>query len=917
MSNHIKSPILTLEEAAQFLQVTPDELLAEILAGKVPARQIAGKWRLSRDSLRKLFEDFTSESPTVTSEGPLESVALYTDPLKDKQVTARELDSEIALVDTSFQVVTVATQAQIRDQDDKHAGKDEPVKVESTSGRVRGTVYSYNIRQGFGHARLPDNRVVWVESNELINEADTLYTGLIIEFDLHYVTNRGLVAKKIAKSRISDIGKEESEKGQERVSFPVQPPKKQTPISGSTRAQNFYQKAALARTEGRFDEARHFFNKAIESGAGAAVYTAFFKMADERGWHREASKIIQQAISEFPSHAAFYEMYGQLERRGRNYTRAVAIFREGLIHSPTHVSLRWGLGQTLVQIGTEQSLKEAATIFAKLDSEKKLNKDDRIYQRFQALRSSPRANRVYDFLQQIPSIKMGLFGIGRMVKQELPSHITDIIVETANPELSESFGLTGAFLVRCFRRDPRQSELQELSQYIRSLGPQGEVVGLQDRKVVLHSSMAFVAVPNSSKVRDQIMSLLSENNEAIVPLDDQIFGTSEPLNALREVLGQYLGSRDLYSSTQPVSGRRFFGRDRLLRQLTDEVSRGEFLGLYGLRKMGKTSLIYQFRDQRLVSEAVAYVDLQASHIENTKNCNPLYYELERDLYVRLRSRSIRHAELLRLGKIERYSDLGEQAERASLIFVEDMKSFLNALSKDEVPGVRRLVIVLDELEKILPLAGQSRIDGYLEFFGLLRGLAQTERYRGLISSVVVAANASISERGYWEGRENPVFALYKPVFLTPLSEVECEEMILTLGKGMSVYWEPEAIHTVFQETGGHPFLTRSLCSRIARQHPIRPLTVSSKMVMEQIRPFIRDEGTKLSQITELLHNNFPEEEQFLVQIALNEHPADLPDEHVSHLLHYHLVATDGQDYRVTLNLLRRWLRRQAGIRDEI
>jgi len=630
----------------------------------------------------------------------------------------------------------------------------------------------------------------------------------------------------------------------------------------------------------------------------------------EKGNRADAQHIIQQAIETFPDHPQYYEMYGQMERRGRRYQHAEEIFRQGLAYSPRHVSLRRGLAQILVLIGTEKSLKEAGEIFAALDREGKLYKQDGLYQRFKALQRSPRANKAFDFFQRITGTRVGIAG-----RRDLPAHITDIVLEINNPELGESFGLSGAFLVRCFQRGPRQIEIVDLSKYLRSLGPQG-ILGLQDREVVLNPSLAFIAVPNSDAVRDQVMSILSDSNEAIVPLDDALFGSSEePLKSLRDLLGQYLGSRDLYSSTLPVSGRRFFGREQLLLQLADEVQRGQFLGIYGLRKMGKTSLIYQFRDEKLRGEAVAYVDLQASAALAVKNCAPVYWELERDLYLRLHEYNQEAANLLRLGKADRFSALPENGTRAGLLFAEDMRAFLDALSAGRVPSMQRLVIVLDEVERLLPVAGQRGIEGYVEFFGLLRGLAQTERYRGLLSSVVVAANAAISERGYWEGRENPVFALYKPVFLPPLSDVECTEMIRSLGKGMSVYWDDGAISAVFVETGGHPFLTRALCSRITRQNVSRPLKVTAAMVQAQIGPFIRDEGDKLEQVIELLRTNFPQEELFLQQIALGEAPAEMPDESLRHLLGYHLIVPEGMGYRVTLNLLRRWLRRRAGIRE--
>jgi len=375
---------------------------------------------------------------------------------------------------------------------------------------------------------------------------------------------------------------------------------------------------------------------------------------------------------------------------------------------------------------------------------------------------------------------------------------------------------------------------------------------------------------------------------------------------------QYLDLGDLYSSTLPVSGRNFFGREKWLVQLSDLIQQGEFLGIYGLRKMGKTSLIYQFRDERLRGEAVAYVDLQASPALTEKNCAPIYWELEHDLYNRLSKHDKETTDLLRLGKVKRFSDLPDRGANAGFMFNEDLRALLEAMSAGKTQ-FKKLVIVLDELERILPIAGQDGVQGYLEFFGLLRGLAQ--RYQGLLSSIVVAANSALSEQGYWEGKENPVFALYKPHFLSPLSQEDCVAMIRTLGKGMSVYWEEDAIETVFTETNGHPFITRLLCSRIAKRHSERPLTVTVDNVQEEVPCFIRDEGDKLEQITALLNSHFPDEAELLEQIALDEAPSELQDSALSHLFSYQLISSEQGDYQISFNLLRRWLRRRVGIKE--
>ena len=671
--------------------------------------------------------------------------------------------------------------------------------------------------------------------------------------------------------------------------------------------EQIYRDAALAHTEGRVRDARELFKQAIDAGGGPQVYEAFFKMEVSTGARSEARSVIREAIRRFPDTVSLFVLYGHRERSMQQYETAAEVFRQGIEHHPENAQLRMGLAQCLVQIGTEASLREAGQMFGSLEKEGKLHTRDGMYQRFRMLQRSPRVAGAFDFFRAAET-KTG-------IARYNPADFTDIVVDVEHVELSDQFGLSGSFLVRCFHSSPRPVDLRKLTDYLSKQGPQDELVLQTGRRVVLNPALAFISVPSIKTVHDQVMRILGDNQAAVIPLDDSFLQHRDaPVQDLQETLARYLGRRDLYDSTLPVSGRRFFGRERLLVQLGDALHRGQFLGIYGLRKIGKTSLVYQLRNEHLRHDAVAYVDLQASLALNTGTCDALYWEVERALHARLSANGGHLADLLRLGKENSYSSLPDLRSQIGVIFKEDLRMLLDAIVEGQADGVRRVVILLDELERILPVAGQHGVAGYLEFFGLLRGLAQTERYRGTLSCVVVAANAAISERGYWEGRENPVFAFYKAFFVPPLPEDECDMMIRNLGKGMSVYWEREATSAVYSETCGHPFLTRTLCSYIARQQDRRPLQVTRRMVDEHIHPFLRDQGNMMEQITELLTTHFPDEARVLQQIALGETPDDVTDETIRHLLNYYLVITEHGNYRVTLNLLHRWLRRRAGLR---
>lgn len=942
--------VLTLEQAAQYLQLSPEDLQTELEQGHIPGHKFRGQWRVHRAALDHLLG--------VHFNG--DNVAVPTLMFSDNQDLAQNSIQEQVIADRSFVTdsttpleTPVPQPADATDSSDAAADQkgsqgqvstDEQHEAETTShsetdkngksteevapsvpppGRVWGQVFLYNPTQGYGHARLPDNRVVWLDSQHLLTPTSTPFPGDTVEFELHVMRNGGLRARQIkvvsraeptgvaAIKSVPILSRDRPQATpsvtimQSNRPVSIRHPKKSISPGGTRKSQELYQKAAIARTEGRFDDARRFFRQAIEAGGSIQMYATFIKMEIEGGRRQEARQIIQQAMQQFPDQPLFYEMYGQMERRARKYHDADKIFRDGLRLFPDDINLKKGLARTLVQIGTERSFQEAGQIFQWLERKGKLDKSDSLYHRYHTLQRSPRANKAYDFFRDA-GMKVGITR-----KKIAEEYITDIVFETNLAELHESFGLSGCFLVRCLQRHPRQIDIVNLQKYMRKLAAQEGILGLEDREVVINPSLAFIAVPESKAIRDQIFSILSKDDEVIIPLDDEVLQNSDnPLHGLRDLLGRYLGQRDIYSSTHAVSGRRFFGREHLLRQLTDLIHQGQFLGIFGLRKMGKTSLVYQLRDEKLRGAAVAYVDLQASAALSTRNCAPLYWELERSLYCRLKEQQQDGTHLLRLGHVERFSDLPDNGASAALFFNEDIRAFLGALRTNPPGKINRLVIVLDELERILPIAGQQGTHGYLEFFGLLRGLAQ--QYPGLFACVVVAANAAISERGYWEGRENPVFALYKPIFLPPLLAKECAEMIVTLGKGMSVYWEPDALQAVFDETGGHPFLTRSFCSRLAQTYPDRPLKVTAAMVQDQILPFIRDDGDKLAQIMELLKTHFPQEEVILEQIALGEVPADLPDAALSHLLGYSLIQVNNGAYHITLNLLRRWLRRRAG-----
>jgi len=964
MNNEIPL-VFTLEQVADYLQLSHEEMRTELESGRIPGFFVAGKWRIKRQAIEQLLEpqpftdyatgnkdnhrDQQRNKAIMDDEAGPSARALTASPMAVPEVAMPEVAvpevamPEVAMPEVAMPVaftptspsstisIQINSNATSDGTDRNNAGgraeNDDALYLPTTADRHRAQIFYYSPSRGVANARQPDGQTVYINEKDFVSPIPDSLLDKIIEYIPEkslgklYARSIQIVSKKQSDSSPINPSTSTRDSTTRPKSTPPKPytvePSRQvrSPSNPSNKALRLYQDAILAAAEGRNEDARRLFKASIEQGASWQIYSAYFSFERERNRSPDvARKVAADAMKAFPDIANFYDMYGQLERRARDYDSAVEIFREGLKRFPKNNSLLWGLGQTLVQIGNKESFEEAGQIFAQLERNHKLHTDDRVYQRFKALQDSEPANLAFDFFNSA-----GL-RVYIPTSRKHPTKFTDIVVDLHKQRVDEIFGLSGSVIVRCFKETPTKNELDEFGLYLRNLGLK-EMVSLQEgRDALVNTSVGFVVVPSVDEINDGIMTKLNENKEAIIPLDNGILGRKnvDLLDALSKKLSHYLGSRNLYSETSAVSGSNFFGRDKLLLELTANVNEGRFIGIYGLRKMGKTSLILQLKEERLRNEAVVYVDLLGSSVTED-DCIPLYYELERKLYERFSTTSLSVANLFRLGKSPFLAGVSFDRKDFRTVFAEDFRLFLDQLSQGAIKNTRHVIIILDEIEKLLPVGARSGAAGYIELFGLLRSFGQAPEYRGLLSSIVIAANAAISERSYWAGRDNPVFALYESFFLAPLEHSECAQMICALGRGMSVDWEDDAVQAVVAETDGHPFLTKRLCYRITKKDKQRPLMVSAAMVSCEATDFINDPEESLGQIVDLLERNFPGEYHLLEAIAVGNRLDVSTSEVLRHLTSYSLVGEklgDGErSYYVKSNLLRRWLRHRAGVED--
>src|SRR5262249_52797777 len=127
------------------------------------------------------------------------------------------------------------------------------------------------------------------------------------------------------------------------------------------------------------------------------------------------------------------------------------------------------------------------------------------------------------------------------------------------------------------------------------------------------------------------------------------------------------------------------------------------------------------------------------------------------------------------------------------------------------------------------------------------GLYQQERF---IVSAVVGATPMLCRAAKWDGQDNPVFQFYDEVFLAPLDRTECDQMVQGLGELMGVRYDQESLRVVYDQTAGHPYVARQLCSRLVKTYPERPLKVQPYMVANAIDEYLAQRGDYFAGIVE-------------------------------------------------------------------
>lgn len=908
--------ILTPEQAAEYLQLPIDVVLRYLEQRRMPGVRIGDTWRIRRAMLEQWLDQQSlleiDEQGTFSNQSAEPSRDEKTSIARPAKVSPEEAIVEKAPVspqvvqspqtteDAGSENVTTVAQEE-RSSEVQTPTVEIPPKSPSvkppvtqkpsaqTPKRILGKVKTFNPKTGYGFILTDDGRDVFVHAVDVENYGQYLKSGYRVEFEIRRVPKgwqayNVVIVRKKAQSDFPQA--------------PVTTPSKPAPVI-SKRAQVAFEQALAARELGDFKRARDLFEEAIRQGPFLNAFQAYAAM-EEKENPQNAMRVLEKGIQSFPDAGILYNDYAMLKRRLGDLSGAIEALREGLKAAPAFArQLHWSLSTILVDLGGEDDLSEAAEHAKRAKELGQYLQDDVRYIKLQILTGPKIGKQVFSFFEKA----------GFQVRPLSFSHQwADLLIYADLSEYVETYDLRDRILVRCFYSSINLSHLTTIQNVLRN--PPSKMRGL-------NQDVAFLAANDIQPLRDALYRLMGENREAIVPIDSQALEVSHSEDSsriLRPILDQWLSRRDLYRYNYPVSGRRFFGRELDLQRLMRDIDDGHNVGVFGLRKVGKTSMLHQLRELR-TQDITVYLDIQGVP-SDSQDCAYLYWAIARKL------REECEAKKETLGSV--FADipfqLGSQnapqfQKRTPRLFDHDIHTVLNRLEQNGVPT--RLVLILDEVDRLLPVSEASPgFRGYADFFAYLRGTSQNSR--GRFVTIITAANPALCEQAMWEGRDNPIFQFYHLTFLPPLTREDCSDMVVKLGRGMGISYSEESLETIFHATSGHPYITRLLCSQINQLNPSRPLHVTSDLVVHARNEFLRGEATPIfSEILERLDTFFPVERDLLLFIAdgvddeielsgLVNQPVDVA---LYHLIGYQLVEqTDGK-YRIKINMLHEWLQR--------
>jgi len=343
---------------------------------------------------------------------------------------------------------------------------------------------------------------------------------------------------------------------------------------------------------------------------------------------------------------------------------------------------------------------------------------------------------------------------------------------------------------------------------------------------------------------------------------------------VRGVLASQLYQRDLFDFRLPIrNDSYFFGREDLVFDFYNAFKRSENRGLFGLRKTGKTSLLFKL-ERRIVTANDGYI-----FYFDCKNPSLRVLTWDQLLY-RISNEIARKFQ----------KNIPSNITNPSDVFIWSISC---------CPTERQIGLIFDEIEYISPysLLDKHWRDDFIPFWQTIWA-AQSQKRN--LSVFLAGVNPTVVEQDLIGGIQNPLFGIVPHQYLQGLRLDELRRLVRTLGRRMGLIFSTEAIEYLFGRYGGHPLLSRIACSLTHRYLKDAKEPLPFNVNEDHLRRLEDQRDAEISfycrHVVSELKLFYPDEYELLERIAIGQ-LADYMEfttipEYTAHLSNYGLLDRD-------------------------
>lgn len=411
--------------------------------------------------------------------------------------------------------------------------------------------------------------------------------------------------------------------------------------------------------------------------------------------------------------------------------------------------------------------------------------------------------------------------------------------------------------------------------------------------------ICYVLISADDKIESHLESCLSnQESQVIVPFSYNSFRKNRGnANFLRNQFRKFFYSRDLFDFSEPLKKDfYFFGRTELTVTIVEKHRSNQNFGLFGLRKTGKTSIIYDvIRKLSQIDSIGVFIDCQDTSFNFRRWNSALYYVL-----------------------LRAYEEAGSELNIQEEEFTETNAAYLfeKALSTLSKSIGKKILLLFDEIENItFDKSGvQHWCDGldFMYFWQSVRSAFQ--HTTNVFTFCILGTNPRCVEEHFIKEKENPIFNAFSPQYIPGFDQERTREMVRKLGRLMGIKFD-EGIYTrLVEDYGGHPFLIRQVCSAIAKKYPQRPVQID-RLKYNAAREEYNRGSEYFDMLLDVLTQFYSEEYEMLNMLAAGDLEtfkffADQDYSMVKHLIGYGIIRVSDNEYDFQIDAVKDYLIRK-------